>query len=577
MAVAKFGGIPGPRGARGPAGPTGSVLDGVSVAAYGTSGNGVTVDTAAVQRAADSSADNVYFPPGRYKVGAVTFSKDDQTITFAPGASLELAATSAVVFSGARQRIVGLVAVVEAASETAGTLVTVSGVGSLVDGVRFNVEADVPNVTPLKVQADRIRVYDYKLVGAGKTFKYAVHAIAAGGGPVDCVLVDGLDIDVGDDGANASFGALVYLRALRSEISDLSFDGGGRSLFPDGVVIIEGGKNTLRRPKIFASAATYGIHLKAGSEFFEIYGGHIQGRNNSTYQANSCAIYCAGNFAGGHLKTFQTSLTGFTDGIVMMGGADTPMFVGTTIANNQNYAVVIDTAGAGGLFISAMSFDTCYLGDVTQLRAVHFKSGNAAGVHFKNCQIGVAEGQVGCYVDPAFASLTGVVFTGGRILGASGGSSEYAFEPSANTGVVLFQNTALHSIAALGTGTYASKCQEALTPELTSLVIGTKDAAGTSNNRMTDFLTDVYTANFGTVNAGATVPLTFAFSGIPSINTCTLETTMSTALGAKAQAGIVFQWWLNGLNEIAGSATNITGSPIASVTGGVRFAVTVFG
>jgi hypothetical protein len=251
----------------------------------------------------------------------------------------------------------------------------------------------------------------------------------------------------------------------------------------------------------------------------------------------------------------------------MLGGADTPSFYGTTIANNEGYAVVIDTAAAGGLFVSAMTFDGCYLGDVTQLHAVHFK----------NCQIGIGEAQTGFIVDPAFASLTGVVFTAGRILGSSGGSSEYVFEPSANTGAVLFQNVALHSIAALGAGTYASKCQEALDPTLTGLVLGTKDAAGTSNNRMTRLLTDIYTANFGTVNAGATTTLTFAYSGIPSINTCTLCATMSTALGAKAGAGILFQWWLNGLNEIAGSATNITGSPITLVTGGVRFAVTTFG
>jgi hypothetical protein len=490
---------------------------------------------------------------------------------------LKLTASSAVVFSGARQKIIGLTYTVDTASETAATLVTVSGAGAVVEGFQVSVNADVPNATLLKVQGDRVKVRGYKLVGVGKTFKYAAHLIASGGGTVDSVKMSGLDIDVGDDGATASFGALVYMRAVRSEIADLEFDGGGRATFPDGVLIVEGGKNTLRRPKIFAQAATYGVHLKAGSEFFEIYGGHIQGRNNSTYQANSCAIYCAGNFAGGHLKTFQTSLTGFTDGIVMLGGADTPMFVGTTIANNQNYAVVIDTAAAGGLFVSAMSFDTCYLGDVTQLRAVHFKSGNAAGVHFKNCQIGIADGQIGCFVETAFASLTGVVFTGGRILGASGGSSEYVFEPSANTGAILFQNVALHSIAVLGTGTYASKCQEALDPTLTGLVLGTKDAAGTSNNRMTRVYTDVYTANFGTVNAGATVALTFAFSGIPSINTCTLEATMSAALGAKASAGIIFQWWLNGLDEIAGSATNITGSPIVTVTGGVRFCVTRFG
>jgi hypothetical protein len=571
-----FGAPPGPRGPRGYKGDQGA-FEGANVADYYPRGDGVSDDTAALQAAFSAGRDHVLVPAGTYLITSLTASRATQRITFAPGATLKLGATGGVTFSGVDQRIEGLACLLATASEATRDAVTVSGAGTRVFDPSFRVTADVPNTTLLKVQGARCRVRDFKLVGDGKAFKYAVHPVAAGGGTVDSVKVSGLNIDVGDDGVACTYGALVYLRGLRCEVADLEFDGGGRSLFPDGVVIIDGGKNTLRRPKVFASAATYGLHLKAGSEYLEIYGGHIQGRNNSTYQADSFGLYCAGNFAGGHLKMVQTSITGWNNGWILKGGADTPSCYGVTIANNNEYGIVIDTADTGGLFVSAMTFSGCYIGDVTQLRCMHFKSGNAAGVKFDNCQLGISDGETGFVVDPAFASLTGVVFDGGRILGASGGSSEYVFAPSANTGAILFNNPALHSIAGYGTGDYASKCVDILNPTLAGLVLGTKDAAGTSNNRMTRLFTDIYTANFGTVNAGATTTLTFAYSGVPSINTCTLDASFSSTLGAKASAGIVFQWWLNGVNEIAGSATNVTGSPIASVTGGVRFVVTVFG
>ncbi len=553
--------------------------DVANVVDSGAAGDGVTNDAAAFNAAVATGKAEVFIPDGEYLISsAVTFNVDDAVITFAPGAVVKITPNAgSLTFSGARQNISGLRALVATASSATVTLVTSSGVGTVLNNITFDVDADVSNASLIKLAGARTTLNNYKLIGAGKEFKYGVHLETLAAGAVDSVTVDGLDIDVGDDGVDATFGALIYLKGVRCEIANLQFEGGGRSLFPNGVVIIEGGKNTLRKPKIFATAATYGLYLVAASEFLEIYGGHIQGRNNGTYQANSYGIYCAGNFAGGHLKMFQTSITGWNDGMIFKGGADTPLFVGVTIANNNDYGIVVDTAGAGGLFISSWTFSGCYLGDVTQASAVHFLTGTVIGMTFDNCQIGIGEAATGFVVDAGFTQLSGVVFNSGRFLGASGGASEYVFEPNVNTSQILFINPTYHSIAAKGTGTYAAKCIDVTDPILTGLVIGTQDAAGTSNNHMTRFFTDIYTANFGNIGAGAIVQLNFSFTGVTTTTTSQLVATMGSALGAFCAQGIVFQWWVNATNQISGTAWNPTGSTINSVTGGIRFGVTIFG
>jgi hypothetical protein len=128
----------------------------------------------------------------------------------------------------------------------------------------------------------------------------------------------------------------------------------------------------------------------------------------------------------------------------------------------------------------------------------------------------------------------------------------------------------------IGKGASAAKAIAALDPTLVGLVIGTHDS-GSAQNRVTKFFTDVYTANFGNVGAGATVPLDFGYTGVPTITTGEMRPTMSGALGAKATAGIIFQWWIDASGHLGGTATNNTGSTINSVSGGVRFAIEVFG
>jgi hypothetical protein len=367
-------GPPGKVGPSGPAGAAGIGSEASNVVSQGARGNGTNDDTAAVQMSASSGRDHVYFPPGTYRVGALTFSKVGQTITFAPGAVLKLTASSAVVFSGARQKIIGLTYTVDTASETAATLVTVSGAGAVVEGFQVSVNADVPNATLLKVQGARTTVNDYKLVGVGKAFKYGVHVVTAAGGQVDTVVLNRLDFEVGDDGADTTYGALVYLKGLRCQINDIASDSTGRSLFPDGLVIIDGVKNTMNTPKLFSSAAVYGVNRLLNSEFFRIIGGHIQGRNNGTYVAGSIGVRCAGGVgASGHLKMVDVNVTGWENGVSIQGSHDTPTFVGCALVNNQKYALVIDGGQARGLTLTG-----CYLADVYGEGCIWFKAVRSA-------------------------------------------------------------------------------------------------------------------------------------------------------------------------------------------------------
>lgn len=569
MTLSRFGGIPGPRGARGPMGPAGAVLDGVSVWTYGAVADGVTDATAAVQRAADSSAGNVYFPPGTYKLGAVTFSQADQVITFAPGAVLKLSAAWSLTFSGARQRVYGLDVEVATASSATGALVVTTGAGSKIVDPQFTVGFDIENCSLLKVQGARSKVYDFKLIGSGKAFKYGVDVRTVADGQVDTVVLQGLDIDVGDDGADTTYGALVYLKALRSQINDIASDSTGRSLFPDGLVIVDGVKNAMNTPKLFATAATYGVNRLDNSEFFRINGGHIQGRNNGTYQANSEGIRC-GHVAG-HLKAFDASITGWTNGVVIHGSHDTPTLVGCTIVNNEKYAVVVDAKiGVDNWAARGLTLTGCYLADVYGEGCVWFKSGSVEGCAITGCEIGFQE--IGFYVEDTFATLEGMTVDGCMIAGGMESATPVSiFRPGANSSTIAYGSNKTQSVGAVSSGTYASKVNDYLAPTFTGGATVTGSAGlvlGSGGTKITQHLSQAFTANYASVlTAGTEYDLEFTMPGVAVGDT--LHATVAVALASRP--GILFSWWISAADTVYLRAYNHSGSTITSASGSVRF------
>jgi len=473
--------------------------------------NGFTV--AAINTALASGADEVCFPPGVYVIdGAVIGNEDEQTIMFQPGAVLEIApATGSIVFSGARQKINGLAVIITTASAVAFTAVRISGDGSIIQGAQFNVNDDVDNATLLKLSGDRIHASDLKIIGLGKAFKYGIHAIATDDiAQVDSITIDGIDVDVGDDGVNATFGALIYWRGIRGEIRDLSFDGGGRALFPDGVVIIDGNSNILLRPKIFASAATYGIYRKDLSEFLDVYSGRIQGRNNGTYQAGSEGIFC-GDLAG-QLKLIDTTITGWVNGVVIHGSHDAPTFVGTTIVNNEQYCLVVDFLGVGG--VRGITFIGCYLFDVLGVGLAHFVNGLTEGMHITGCEIGYED--IGILVEDSYGTFEGIVLTGNFIQG--GATPIAVIQPGINSSTILFINNKLQSAGTFGTGLYAAMAMDIYSPTFVAMITGTARAntsmqIGSLGDAFLQENFTYFTANFAAgIGALAAVELDFAWS-----------------------------------------------------------------
>ncbi len=417
-------------------------------------GLGLADAAPAINAALASGSDWVDFPRGDYLIAtAVAGGGAGQRITFAPGARLIVRAP--VAFTGARQRIDPMRVLVDQAATDAFAAVTVSGVGARLAGYEVTVSADVPNVDLLRVSGARARVRDVEIIGAGKAFRYGVHAVATNGSPVDSVVVDSVGVDVGDDGAETTYGALVYLRANYSEVRDVHFSGAGRSIFPNGLIIVDGLKNTLRRPKIFATRAKYGVNRLDQSEFLEIYGGHIQGRNNGTYEADSEGVRC-GHVAG-HLKMHGVSVTGFVNGVVTHGSHDSPNLVGCTIVNNREYPIKIDSEVAGVQWgVRGLNVQGCYLADVYGVGAIHFASGSVEGCVVSACEM--AYQQIGIQVEDGFGTLEGVLVQGCRIAGGMEGATPTAIiRPGANSSTIRFQANKTQSIGALATGPYAAK------------------------------------------------------------------------------------------------------------------------
>lgn len=141
---------------------------------YGAKGDGTTDDSAAINNALASGKSEVYFPEDRnYLISsAVTGSTADQRVVFAPGAVLKPAAGIGITFSGARMRIGLFEITVGAASSSTYNVLKVSGAGAVLEGGRFNVNDDVPNVSLLRLAADDQRLLaPLQLVGLGKAFK----------------------------------------------------------------------------------------------------------------------------------------------------------------------------------------------------------------------------------------------------------------------------------------------------------------------------------------------------------------------------------------------------------------------
>lgn len=589
-------GVPGPRGAAGPAGPTGPTGpqgptgaggdDGYranAISEFSASADGSTDDTTALNNALASGASHVFLPPGTYRIaGAVTASAADLTVTLAPGAVLAIDNTGSVTFSGARQKIYGLRASLAIAAATTFNAVTVSGLGSLVDGARFDISANMPNATAMLIANDEIEVRHFEVVVTGDSaFKYALNLEGAGSTYVNGVVVRGLLASMGSPGSAVTYGALLSWKGKGCKVYDLTIRNcGGNTLFPDGVVIIDGTRNTMYDPRIeLVTGAKYGVYRKFAAEFLTIVDGIIQGRNNGTYYSGSEGIY-SGN-AAGHLKLFGTAVTGWEYAHGIHGTCDTPVHVGAVLANNRLGAIKIDSRiedlangfALGDWPVSGLVLHGCY-GESqaagSSQHFVHVVSGSVPDASVQGCFVGVAEDGRILKIESDVTGQVGFTFDANRF--SVGGAGGEILEPGGSATTVYWRNgNALHNVSALSTDD--TKVLRDDTPALVGATIGSGGIkVGSSGTTQTLQLKYANTANFANaLTAGTSFELTYTVTG--ALTTDNLQWNVNGAALA-ANANLSFHAYISATNTVKLRARNHSAVDQTGVTGSFFCTVT---
>jgi hypothetical protein len=557
-------GMPGRQGEQGEQGPKGDPgsIDGESVLDHGADNTGVADCAAAFAAAAAAGQTLVYIPPGDYLISSlVTFSVANQCIRFAPGATLKINPSGgSVVFSGAQQRIEGLRYSITTGASTTFAAVTVSGAGTVVDGIRADLSADVPNCDLFKISGEAVHVSDVRLTSTGKAFRYGVYVATSGGAAVNYVTVGKVFADVGDDGANCTFGALVYARSRRSEWGQIAMTAGGRAYFPDGVVIVDEHFNTFNNPAIAAPKAAYGFNILDGAEQNYISGGWVQAAAGSGWIADSEGVRIGHN--SDHTSLDDVTLTGWDYGLGIHGSNNIINLRGLDTSNNQTAGILLDSNVGGTDYpVSGLTMTGCY-GENAAGQPVYLwaKSGLVLGCTMLGCTFGY--NTYGVKIENA--GFYGVTVEGCKIIAAD--ISGEIFKPNATTDVFFGKNY-IGVSNTIATGPNAARIRTAVDSSTTALTLSSLTLG--SGSALTKYFSDFYTANFGTVPANSEVVLEFSFSGIAV--TDALFITYQNALYAKA--GITYKSGIPGANKFGITARNHTGSDVTSVSGDVRVSV----
>jgi hypothetical protein len=528
--------------------------------------------SADIAAALASGAYEVCFPAGEYAITtAITQTDDGQVLNFQPGAVLVFAASGLGSFTlaGDDAQITGdLTARFDAASTATYIAIDIAGQGCNVESFRAEVNANVTNATLLRVSGDLCTLGDSTLTGVGE-FGKGIELVDAAGGVVEWLQVGRISWQPVDDSITTrNYGTILRMRCSDSKSNGVVCNTGGRT-FVSMVIDHDGGKNQIVNPQVNALKASWGLRIRDSAEFLEVFGGIF---HQSSDGVNALAGSQGIELAEGSTKLYGTKFIGWDIGCRFSGSCDSCGFFGAVFANNKTANLQIDS---GAFPVSALGLHGGYMESeaVTTCIPIHCKTGEALGMQIAGFQLSSSDASIAAIeCDVGFGggnfNLDGCRFP--QVALAS------VCRPNTNTRF-LFGMNAFSGSNSISTGAFANNACQILDPILNGLVIGTKDSGVTSNNHMLRYFTDIYTANFGNINAGATIQLDFNFPGVPAVAFAELVASMGSQLMAKASAGIIFQWFLNTTGFVAGTATNITGSTINSVAGGVRFGITTFG
>lgn len=526
----------------------------------GATADGVTNDSLAVNNAFATGASHVFFPPGTYLLTASTTSSvADQIITFAPGAKLKLNGGS-IAFTGARQRIRGLWAWLSAASNTTFDAVKFSGASTVVEGCRVDIDDDNPNCTLVKINGPRTYMSNLKLTSLGKSFKYGLHVVSTDGSEslAKYVTVQGIDADVGDDGADVTFQALLYLRGSAGVYRELTIQTGGRALFPNGVVVVDSHFNAIDNPQILAPAAQYGINLMDGAEFCYIRGGWIQAVAGGGWLANSEGVRIGHNCD--HFSSHDVSLTGWDFGIGFHGSNNIPQLIGTDTSNNQTAGILFDTNIAGTDWpVSSLAMVGCYGENAaadSQPAYIWAKTGLVIGAVLSGCQIGYETNAIKI----ENAGFGGASIQGCRIIA----KDETGVIIGANsTTDVFFGKNDIERSNTISTGPDAAKVRTAVDSSTTSMALFSL-TLGVGGSPITGRFKQINTANFGEgIPANDMVELPFSFSGAAVTDVLNWSVTGPLA----ANPALSFFCYIDSAGHLTLRARNHTASPIGPISG----------
>lgn len=521
----------------------------------------------ALQCPSPQGTPSVRFPDGRYIISApVASSLDNLTLNFGAGSTLEFRGAG-LTLSGVRNRLSGLRCRLPVAASSAFTVLTLSGKGSAADDVSFDVQADVPSATLLRLAADHVRASRLRILADARPFAYGVHIQAASGGEARWVRVDGLDVDLDPNDAHRTcvFGALVYFRGKESALRDLSMYEGDRMQFPDGVIIMDGHVDTLENVNFVASGAKYGVYRKYGAEFLTLLGGRLDGVGGGAPRtADSEGIHNE-QFAG-HLKVYGTLIVGWQYGVGFHGSHDTPGFFGAPIANNGIAAILVDSSYMDPAYgntapadwpVTGMTIQGVYFEEEADPNEAFLllRSGALLGVTIQSSQIAIISRAI--KVESTMGENGPFIIQGNRFQ-ASPGAALVEAGPYTSA---WYGPNATFGGPALTAGAYGSRVKNADTPNPSSLTLGPSDGPLTGHYRYS------FTANFAnalTANTSAELSFSVPAAAPNDSISCTLTAPLASNVSLALQA-----CYMTGWGTMALRMRNVSAVDQTSVSGGL--------
>lgn len=534
--------------------------------------------TAAILAALATGAAEVCFPPAVYDVTAlVAQSVPGQVLNFQVGAVLRFAASGLgkLQLNGDGASIIGQpVARWDAASAVAYTAIDIHGIGATSVGWRFEANANITNATCLQLSGDYTEVGPCVATGVGE-IGTIINQAHTDDTEVAFPIVGRLKWLPVDDGITTrTFGTLIRYKGHNGKMGGIECNTGGRSILGQAFDLV-GHLWQIDNPQVFCTQADWGMRIRDGAEFGEVWGGEFHQSSDGNARAGSQGI----ELGEGSVALYGTKFIGWDFGCRFTGACDACGFFKAVFANNKTANLEIDTTPGGGtpVPVSGCGLYSCYFEceAVVTCQNIHLKTGAALGMVIAGGQQAwgavspTPAADVSILGEPGFSG-TDCWITGTRFQGSN--ATDAFTQPGNATTKFLFGPFAAFATNNLSKGAFADQAVSVRDPVLQGVVVGTRDTS-TANNHFIKIITDIFTANFGNVAAGASVDLNFNYAAVPAVATASLVATFDAALRAKATAGIVFTWAIDSSGHIGGTAFNPTAATINAVSGGVRFLI----